>query len=80
VLGQTRLARRRGYNLRDVGLVQGTKSLSAWIRGPDGQPAAAMTLSAVRNRLSPRRAIEVSDVLIAAAHGIERTISKSSGS
>src|SRR5205085_5714773 len=31
VLGQVQLARRRGYNLRDVGLVQGTKSLSAWI-------------------------------------------------
>src|SRR5439155_824876 len=39
VLGQIQLARRRGYNLRDVGLVQGTKSLSAWIRTPDGQRA-----------------------------------------
>jgi DNA-binding IclR family transcriptional regulator len=80
VLGQIRLARRRGYNLRDVGLVEGTKSLSAWIRSPDGQPAAAITLSAVRSRLSPRRAIEVSDLLIAAAGGIELTIAKSSGS
>ena len=44
------------------------------------QPAAAITLSAVRSRLSPRRAVEVSDVLIAAAQGIERTIAKSSGS
>ena len=79
VLGQIRLARRCGYNLRDVGLVQETKSLSAWIRSPDGQPAAAITLSAVRSRLSPRRAVEVSDVLIAAAGGIERTIAKSSG-
>jgi DNA-binding IclR family transcriptional regulator len=80
VLGQIRLARRRGYNLRDTGLVQGTKSLSAWIRSPDGQPAAAITLSAVRNRLGPRRAIEVSDVLIAAARDIERAIPKLSGS
>jgi DNA-binding IclR family transcriptional regulator len=79
VLGQIRLARRRGYNLRDVGLVQGTKSLSAWIRSPDGQPAAAITLSAVRNRLSPRRAVEVSDVLIAAAREIERTIPSAPG-
>ena len=78
VLEQIRLARRRGYNLRDTGLVQGTKSLSAWIRSPDGQPAAAMTLSAVRNRLSPRRAVEVADVLIAAARNIERAIPKSS--
>ena len=52
VLGQIQPARRRGYDLRDVGLVQGTKSLSAWIRTPDGQPAAAITLSAIRNRLS----------------------------
>lgn len=73
VLGQIQLARRRGYNLRDVGLVQGTKSLSVWIRTPDGQPAAAITLSAIRNRLGPGRVIEVADVLIAAAHAIEAT-------
>jgi len=71
VLGQIQLARRRGYTLRDVGLVQGTKSLSAWIRTPDGQPAAAITLSAIRNRLSPRRAIEVAEFLLAAARAIE---------
>jgi DNA-binding IclR family transcriptional regulator len=71
VLGQIQLARRRGYNLRDVGLVQGTKSLSVWIRTPDGQPAAAITLSAIRNRLGPRRAIEVADVLVATARAIE---------
>ena len=62
VLGQVQL---------DVGLVQGTKSLSAWISAPDGQPAAAITLSAMRNRLSPRRAIEAADVLVAAARAIE---------
>src|SRR5207302_9578777 len=32
VLGQIQAARRKGYSLRDIGLVQGTKSLSAWIR------------------------------------------------
>jgi DNA-binding IclR family transcriptional regulator len=51
--------------------VQGTKSLSVWIRTPDGQPAAAITLSSIRNRLSPRRAIEVADMLVAAARAIE---------
>jgi DNA-binding IclR family transcriptional regulator len=71
VLGQIQLARRRGYTLREVGLVQGTKSLSAWIRTPDGQPAAAITLSAMRNRLGPRRAIEVADVLVTTARAIE---------
>ena len=71
VLGQVQLARRRGYNLREIGLVQGTKSLSVWIRTPDGQPAAAITLSAIRNRMNPRRAIEVADVLVAAARAIE---------
>jgi DNA-binding IclR family transcriptional regulator len=74
VLGQIQIARRRGYSLRDIGLVRGTKSLSAWIRNPDGQPAAAITLSAVRNRLGPRRAIEVADALIAAARGIEAAV------
>jgi DNA-binding IclR family transcriptional regulator len=71
VLGQVQLARRRGYSLREIGLVQGTKSLSAWIRTPDGQPAAAITLSAIRNRMNPRRAIEAADVLVAAARAIE---------
>ena len=74
VISQIQLARRRGYNLRDVGLVQGTKSLSAWIRTPDGQPAGAITLSAIRNRLSPRRAIEVADFLVAAARSIEAAL------
>jgi DNA-binding IclR family transcriptional regulator len=71
VLGWIQLARRRGYYLRDVGLVQGTRALSAWIRTPDGQPAAAITLTAIRNRLNPRRAIEVADVLVATARAIE---------
>jgi DNA-binding IclR family transcriptional regulator len=71
VIGQIQLARRQGYYLREVGLVQGTKSLSAWIRASDGQPAAAITLSAIRTRMNPRRAIEVADVLVAAARAIE---------
>jgi len=78
VLGQIQLARRRGYNLREVGLVPGTKSVSAWIRTPDGWPAAALTLSAVRNRLSPRRTMEVADILVAAAREIERKLPNSS--
>jgi DNA-binding IclR family transcriptional regulator len=78
VLGQVQAARRKGYSLRDVGLVQGTKSLSAWIRSPDGEPAAAITLSAVRNRLSPRREAEAANALITAAQAIEAAISNSS--
>ncbi len=75
VLGQIQAARRRGYELRDIGLVPGTKSLSAWIRGPDGAPAAAITISAVRHRLNPRREAEVADTLLDAAHTVERAIS-----
>jgi len=70
VLGQIQAARRKGYSLRDVGLVQGTKSLSAWIRSPDGEPTAAITLSAVRNRLSPRREAEAANALVDAAQAI----------
>ncbi len=75
VLGQIQAARRRGYELRDIGLVPGTKSLSAWIRGPDGEPAAAITISAVRHRLNPRREAEVAETLVDAAHAVERAIS-----
>jgi DNA-binding IclR family transcriptional regulator len=74
VLGQIAAARRRGYNLREVGLVQGTKSISTWIKTPDGRPAAAMTVSAVRVRLGPRREQEVADILLKAARTIEQAI------
>jgi DNA-binding IclR family transcriptional regulator len=74
VLGQLAAARRRGYNLREVGLVQGTKSISTWIKTADGQPAAAMTVSAVRTRLGPRREQEVAEILLKAAKEIEQRI------
>ena len=78
VLGQIAAARRRGYNLREVGLVQGTKSISTWIKTPDGRPAAAITLSAVRVRLGPRREQEIAEILLKAAHTIEQEIYASS--
>jgi DNA-binding IclR family transcriptional regulator len=74
VLAQIATARRRGYNLREVGLVQGTKSISTWIRTPDGRPAAAITVSAVRVRLGPRREQEIADILLQAARTIEQAI------
>lgn len=74
VLEQIAAARRRGYNLREVGLVQGTKSISTWIKTADGQPAAAMTVSAVRTRLGPRREQEVAEILLGAAKEIEGRI------
>jgi DNA-binding IclR family transcriptional regulator len=74
VLAQITAARRRGYNMREVGLVQGTKSLSAWIKTADGRPAAAITASAVRSRLGPRREAEVAEILLKAAREIEREL------
>ncbi len=74
VMGQITAARRRGYNMREIGLVQGTKSISTWIKNPDGQPAAAMTVSAVRTRLGPRREQEVAEILLREARIIEQAI------
>lgn len=74
VLAQIAAARRRGFNLREVGLVQGTKSISTWIKTVDGRPAAAMTVSAVRARLGPRREQEVAEILLDASREIERTL------
>jgi DNA-binding IclR family transcriptional regulator len=71
VLAQIAAARRRGYNLREVGLVQGTKSMSTWIKTPDDRPAAAITVSAVRARLGPRREPELAEALLDAARSIE---------
>ncbi|MBV8697699.1 IclR family transcriptional regulator [Bradyrhizobium sp.] len=74
IVAQIALARRRGYNLRDVGLVQGTKSISTWIKSADGQPAAAITVSAVRGRLGPRREPEVAEILLKAARSIQERL------
>ncbi|MDE5444719.1 helix-turn-helix domain-containing protein [Bradyrhizobium sp. CSA207] len=79
VLSQIAMARRRGYNMREIGLVQGTKSISTWIKTPDGQPAAAMTVSAVRTRLGPRREQEVAEILLREARSIEEAIRGSVG-
>jgi DNA-binding IclR family transcriptional regulator len=74
VMSQVTAARKRGYNMREIGLVQGTKSISTWIKTPDGQPAAAMTVSAVRTRLGPRREQEVVEILLREARIIEQAI------
>ncbi|MFH0299300.1 IclR family transcriptional regulator [Bradyrhizobium sp. 31Argb] len=74
VLSQIALAKRRGYNLREAGLVQGTKSLSTWIKTPDRRPAAAITVSAVRTRFGPRREQEVAEILLETALAIEKKI------
>lgn len=74
VLGQIAAARRQGYNMREVGLVQGTKSISTWIRTSDHRPVAAITLSAVRPRLGPRREGELAEILLDAARTIEQAI------
>jgi len=79
VLAQIAAAKRPGYNLREVGLVQGTKSISTWIKTVDGRPAAAMTVSAVRARLGPRREQEVAEILLDASREIERAL-RSGGS
>ena len=72
VLEQIAVARRRGYNLREVGLIQGTKSISTWIKAADGRPAAAITVSAVRTRLSPRREQDVVEDILRAARFVEQ--------
>jgi DNA-binding IclR family transcriptional regulator len=78
VLGQIAAAKHRGYNLREVGLVQGTKSISTWIKGSDERPTAALTVSAVRARFGPRREGELAEILLDAARAIERKIRSAS--
>ena len=54
--------------------MQGTKSISAWIKDADGRAAAAITVSAVRSRLGPRREQEVAEILIEASREIEQEL------
>jgi DNA-binding IclR family transcriptional regulator len=76
-LAQIAAARRRGYYLREVGLIQGTKSMSTWINTSDHRPVAAITVSAVRTRLGPRREPELAEVLLDAARAIEHGVGHS---
>ncbi|WP_349630016.1 IclR family transcriptional regulator domain-containing protein [Bradyrhizobium tropiciagri] len=70
---QISAARRSGYFVRDVGLVRGTRSISAWIKGPAGAEAA-ITVSAIRARLGPRREIEVAESVVNSAASIQRAL------
>jgi DNA-binding IclR family transcriptional regulator len=73
-LEQIAVTRRRGYCLHHTGLVHGTKAISTTIRALDGQPAAAITIAAVRSRLGPRREDEIVEVLKLASAAIEQTL------
>jgi DNA-binding IclR family transcriptional regulator len=73
-LDQIAVTRKRGYCLHHTGLVHGTRAISTTIRAFDGQPAAAITIAAVRSRLGPRREDEVVEVLKRASMAIEETL------
>jgi DNA-binding IclR family transcriptional regulator len=74
ILAQIAAARRRGYNLREAGLVQGTKSMSTWVSISDHRPVAAITVTAVRRRFGPRREVELAELLLDAARSIEQAM------
>ncbi len=78
VLEQVRAARRRGYEVRPVGLVPGTKSLSVVVRDAAGAPIAALTISAVVDRLPPRRESQCAGLLQEAAQQIEHALTRAS--
>ena len=73
-LDQIAAARRAGYGIHHLGLVPGTKAISATIRQPDGRPLAAITIAAIRSRLGPRREAEVGEILQRTARSIEQAI------
>jgi DNA-binding IclR family transcriptional regulator len=78
-LDQIAATRRQGYCLHHTGLVHGTKAISATIRAFDGQPAAAITIAAVRSRLGPRREDEIVEVLKRASTAIEQALQREAG-
>jgi DNA-binding IclR family transcriptional regulator len=75
-LEQIAAARQRGYGIHHIGLVPGTKAISATIRGLDGGPVAAITIAAIRSRLGPRRESEVGELLMNTAHSIEKVLNQ----
>jgi DNA-binding IclR family transcriptional regulator len=73
-LDQIAAARRIGYGVHHIGLVPGTKAISATIKELNGRPLAAVTIAAVRSRLGPRREGEVGEILRSTARSIEAAI------
>jgi DNA-binding IclR family transcriptional regulator len=73
-LDQIAAARQRGFGIHHIGLVPGTKAISAAIRGIDGRPLAAITIAAIRSRLGPRREGELGEALKSAARSIEKIL------
>jgi DNA-binding IclR family transcriptional regulator len=78
-LEQVTATRKQGYCLHHTGLVHGTMAISTTIRAFDGQPAAAITIAAVRSRLGPRREDEIVEVLKLASTAIEQTLRREPG-
>jgi DNA-binding IclR family transcriptional regulator len=50
-----RAARAKGYAYTDVGVVKGTRAVAVPVLGPDRSAAAAISLAAIADRLSPAR-------------------------
>jgi DNA-binding IclR family transcriptional regulator len=73
-LDQIAAARQRGFGIHHIGLVPGTKAISAAIRGIDGRPLAAITIAAIRSRLGPRREGELGEALKSATRSIENIL------
>jgi DNA-binding IclR family transcriptional regulator len=65
-------ARQRGYGIHHIGLVPGTKAISATIGETDGRPIAAITIAAIRSRLGPRREGEVGEILTNTVRSLEK--------
>ena len=73
-LDQIMDARQRGYGIHHIGLVPGTKAISATVRGTDGRPIAAITIAAIRSRLGPRREGEVGEILQDTVRSLEKIL------
>ena len=67
-------ARQRGYGIHHIGLVPGTKAISATIKETDGRPIAAITIAAIRSRLGPRREAEVGEMLTNTVRSLEKIL------
>jgi DNA-binding IclR family transcriptional regulator len=71
-----RLARELGYALLDPGLHPGTRSVSVLIPGPDGSPAATLSLSSIGYRLPPTRVASIVATMQDAARQIAARLGK----
>jgi DNA-binding IclR family transcriptional regulator len=79
VMSQVRRTQKQGYAVRDLRGLGGVRTVGAAIRTDDGNPVAALSLSAIRSRMKDDRVAELAALLQKEAAIVEKQIAGARG-